>query len=260
MRPLRRLALSPRAKIHAPARLAFALLTLATAAQAQRRTAALRLAPAAPPAAPEPTVLPPSAGPTVSASPPTLDAASLGLLTPPTLAEPPLWPRLLSRLVVDRAVRLALEHANLAEFPTRSLATRARASAWMPQLSVRVTRGLGLSAVSLQQGFGSSDRASSDDSFAIDARLTLDLGRAVFAPEEPHLLRDEEQRNERRRQLEREVVDVLSALARATATPRNNPGSPSNGPSIETALLRARLEALTQCSLESLLGTSALLP
>lgn len=260
MRPLHRLAFGPRARAHTPARLAFALLTLATAAQAQRRTAALRLAPVPPPTAPEPSALPPSPGPTVSASPPTLDAPSLGLLTPPTLAEPPLWPRLLSRLVVDRAVRLALEHANLSEFPTRSLATRARASAWMPQLSVRVTRGLGLSAVSLQQGFASTDRASSDDSFAVDARLTLDLGRAVFAPEEPHLLRDEEQRNERRRQLEREVVDVLSALARAMATPRNNPGTLQNSPSIEIALLRVRLEALTQCSLDSLLGASSLSP
>jgi hypothetical protein len=165
-------------------------------------------------------------------------------------ADPPGW---LDRAVVVEAARRAVERAGLAPSETRALAARARRSAWLPEVSVRVARGTGLSLTTT--GANPSDRATADDSLVLDVRLTLSLPALVYHPQETALARAELVRAQRRLALETQVVELLAVLERhrlaaLEATPEVPPTAEDV---LEEALARARVELLTGVSLATIL-------
>lgn len=161
-------------------------------------------------------------------------------------------PSLLDREVVLEALRLATERAGLSPGATAPLASRARNAAWLPQVTVRVARNTG--AAVTQYATTTGDRQMVDDSLYLDVRVSLSLDRLVFDPHEVTLWRYEQQRAERRRQLEGAVFDALAALeqlrAQRAAEP---PDAPAALPwRIAYARARARVEMLTGVALEAL--------
>jgi hypothetical protein len=183
-------------------------------------------------------------------------APSIALADPPTPDAIRHATRYLDRSVVASAVRLAILHTGLQPERTREIATRARAGGLLPNISVRVMRGLNAStAQTAAVPYG--DRFASDDSLVIDVRAQFDFDRLVFDPHEVTLERIEVTRTERRDVLEREVVDQLATLARAdlvlsTAAPGTNEWIEAQ---IVTARARARIEALTGATLPALVSS-----
>lgn len=164
-------------------------------------------------------------------------------------------PSLLERGVVSRAVLRAVRHAGLSADTAREIAGRARAAGWLPQLQVRMVRGLGVSASQTTQA--GDTRASTDDSLAFDLRLHFGFDRLAFDPSEVALARVEQDRAERRAALARDVVELLATLERTRLELRAaDPASPDAVHArLEFARARARLELLIDASLDALSRT-----
>ncbi len=163
-------------------------------------------------------------------------------------------PSLLDRAVVRCATALAIERAGLGPDASRSLASRARNAAWLPQVSVRVARNTGASTT--QYTSVTSDRQLLDDSLFVDVRVSFSFDRLVFDPHETSLWRLDAQRADRRMQLESAVLDALSRceqLRRAIAL-RAEGAAPDASAEFEYARARARVEMLTGVTLEALLA------
>lgn len=179
-------------------------------------------------------------------------APSIAEADPPTPAAIQHATRYLDRRVVANAIRLAILHTGLQPERTREIATRARAGGLLPNISVRVMRGLNASTAQTAVPYG--DRFASDDSLVIDLRAQFDFDRLVFDPHEVTLERIEVTRTERRDLLEREVVDQLATLTRAdiVLSTAQAGGSEWIEAQIVTARARARIEALTGATLQAL--------
>lgn len=154
----------------------------------------------------------------------------------PAHADPPCW---LDRDVVDDLTRRATRRARLDDDDLRALASRARAAAWLPRVTVRVARGFGAS--SSQSLSAQPERVGTDDSLTFDVRASFDLDRALFDPREVELLRMSAQRAAQRRELELAVVELLASLE---ALRRAGPLPPEDPRALERMRLRARLEQL----------------
>jgi hypothetical protein len=108
---------------------------------------------------------------------------------------------------VAEVVSMALDAARgLAPERIRELARRARLTGLVPQLRVSVERGL-------QQDLTSSTKSTTDktalgDDFSLNAGLTFDLDRLVFAPDEVRLLSIERWLAGDQRKLVQEVVKL----------------------------------------------------
>ncbi len=157
----------------------------------------------------------------------------------------------LDRALVAAATRRAIARAGLSPERTREIAGRARTAGLLPSMTLRVMRGIGATSA-LTAALPASDRYSSDDSLVIDVRARFDLDRLLFDRAEVTLERLEMARADRREAIEREVIEQLAILARAAATPVD-PAHPSVESQIATARARARLEAMTGDSLETLI-------
>ncbi len=150
-------------------------------------------------------------------------------ITPPSAAPappseaPPAAPRVsfplvISPIVARAAVAAAIEHARLEEHVARidRVASRARASALLPELRLRVTRLLDENrALSPTEYDPDRVTASGGSSLWLEARATFRLDRLVFADEEVALERLREDRAAARQKLEARVLDALFAWQRA---------------------------------------------
>jgi hypothetical protein len=165
-------------------------------------------------------------------------------------ADPPSW---LDRGIVRAAIRRAVERAGLSDDPTRDLITRSRAAGLMPHLSVRVLRGFGSSATQTAQPI---ERSTYDDSWGMDVRVSFALDRLVFDGIEVTAARMRLERFERRVALERDVIEALAALQRASlslaGSPEGHPDHPRVAVEVERA--RAALEVLVGVSPTLLVG------
>lgn len=150
----------------------------------------------------------------------------------------------IARPLADFATRLAIARAGLVgRGVAGDVAARARATAWLPHVSARAGRGLSASASSTG-GFTSSDRASESEALSFEVRVVFALDRAFWSPVELDAERIETQRAERRRVIEREVLDVLVVLEQHRLAVCSSNGTIGDG---ATPVLRARaqLEAAT---------------
>ncbi|MDC3955018.1 hypothetical protein [Polyangium jinanense] len=144
-------------------------------------------------------------------------APSTAAETTPEL--PPAPPRILISPSVARAVvSAAIEHARLEEHVTRidRVASRARASALLPELRLRVTRLLDESrALSPTEYDPDRVTAAGGSSLWLEARATFRFDRLVFADEEVALERLREERAAARHKLEARVLEALFTWQRA---------------------------------------------
>ena len=135
------------------------------------------------------------------------------LAASPAAADDVSW---LSSPVVWEATRRAVLRAGLDDAPVRSLARRARAAAWLPEVSLHAARGLGANSTLVTNV---NDRLAIAESLTFDVRLRFDLDRLLFDGHEVTLLRLSAQRAELRLALERSVIDLLALADRPVATP-----------------------------------------
>lgn len=86
------------------------------------------------------------------------------------------------------------------------LADRARLSGWVPTVGLKARRGQGvdLASSSSQDAL----RLSTDDDLTLEAALTFDLGRVVFAREEVAISRQAHAEREREGERVREVIEL----------------------------------------------------
>lgn len=163
-------------------------------------------------------------------------------LTVTAHADPPSW---LDPAVVAEASRRAVVHAGLDDEPARSLARRARVAALLPNITVRVARGMG--ATSTQYTSATNDRLLTDDSLVFDLRVSLALDRLVFDGHEVALFRYQLQRARERQALEATVLDLLAQLEAIRLSPPPPPTDTDAAAArvVAERRLRARLELLT---------------
>ncbi len=183
---------------------------------------------------------------------------TLGVWTPWARADPPSW---LARDVVAEVTRRAIAHAGLDLDDLGNLSRRARRSAWMPRVSLRVGRNLGASLTQYNTG-NTSDRLSADESMVFDVRVQFSLDHAVFHPSEVSLQRAAQQRTERRLALETAVVEALARLEaqrRPTAPDGTLPPAPAAHP-LEALRARARVEQLIGQSLDEVFPPTGPMP
>lgn len=157
-------------------------------------------------------------------------------------ADPPSW---LDPAVVAEAARRAVARAGLDDEPMRSLARRARLAALLPNVTVRVARGTGLT--STQYSTATNDRLATDDSLVFDLRVSLALDRLVFDAHEVALVRYQLQRARERQALEAAVLDLLAQLEaiRLSPAPPASDVDATAARLVAERRLRARLELLT---------------
>jgi len=174
-----------------------------------------------------------------------LSALLVVLAAPSARADEVSW---LASPVVWEATRRAVLRAGLDDAPVRSLARRARAAAWLPDVSLHAARGLGANSTVVTNV---NDRLAIAESLSFDVRFSFDLDRLLFDGHEVALLRLAAQRTAQRIALEHSVIELLArreALRLREAAV--DPGAP---PDIDALVERARLEA----SLELMTGRSA---
>jgi hypothetical protein len=144
----------------------------------------------------------------------------------------------IARPVADFAVRAAIQRAGLSGRSAASdVAARARATAWLPTVSARAGRGLNASASSAG-GLLPSERAAESEALSFEVRVVFRLDHAFFSGVELDAERAEVQRAERRRAIERDVIDALVVMEHAR---RESPPCGTAGTSAVTVpAIRAR--------------------
>ncbi len=146
-----------------------------------------------------------------------------------------------SRTLVELVASRAVQRAGLSGVePTRELATRARWSALLPRVTLRVGRGLSY-GLNTTTSMSTTDRVSSDDSMHFEVAATFDFDRMVSSSIELDAIRAETQRTERRRGLEREVLETLTLLERDRALRAQCLPTGSNGGTATPEIIHARL-------------------
>ncbi|HRI63579.1 MAG TPA: hypothetical protein PK156_05060 [Polyangium sp.] len=154
--------------------------------------------------------------PTLTEGSSTAPAADAAKTAGPVVPEPLVTPGM-----ARAAIAAALEHAGLEQSTSRvdRLAARARTSAVLPELRLRVTRQLDDSQV-LSPTEYDPDRvtATVKASWWFEARATFKLDKLVFADEEVALERMREDRLEAAKKLRERVLETLFAWQRALRT------------------------------------------
>lgn len=137
---------------------------------------------------------------------------------------------------------VAAVHAREAS-SSEGLADRARLSGWVPTVGLKARRGqqVDLASTTNNQAL----RLSTDDDLTLEAALTFDLGRVVFAREEVAIARQAQAERERTSERAREVIalyferrrlqverDLLQerARARGAAAPNEDGAEPESAP------------------------------
>jgi hypothetical protein len=165
--------------------------------------------------------------------------------------------RLPARLVRE-TVRAALRANGLGPEQDRlaNLAFRARASAALPELRLRVVRGLDQS-LRLQPTDADPYRTQATDgaSMSYEARATWRLDRLVFADEEVAVERLRAERASERRKLVHHVLEVLAAWQRARPTANGSAEEQEERDARFTAA-SATLDGLTDGAWSSLLSAT----
>jgi hypothetical protein len=126
--------------------------------------------------------------------------------------------------VVRRVVRAALAANGLGADDSRltHIATRARMSAVMPELRLRVVRGVDQSLRLLPTDADPYRTQATDGaSMLYEARATWRLDRLVFADEEIAVERLRAERGSERRKLLKAVLDAIGAYQRAKGAPES---------------------------------------
>jgi hypothetical protein len=170
-------------------------------------------------------------------------------LPPPKLPippEPPLRvPVVVTPDVARGAVEAALRHAHLANPDARidALATRARNSAALPELSLRVLRTLDTGQTLSPTSYDPT-RVTAVDSvmYYLEARTTWRLDRLLFAREEIGLERMRHQRAETQAKLRSQVLRLLFDWQRALAAADNPYLLPEENLSARLRVLEAEAE------------------
>jgi len=109
---------------------------------------------------------------------------------------------------VDAVVRAALSVHRFDPERTREAAERARLGGLLPQARLEIRRGQVLDLSALSGTTGDRNTWSSGDQLSLGAQLTFPLDRLLFAPEEPALLRELRNLEERRLELVTQVVTL----------------------------------------------------
>jgi hypothetical protein len=125
---------------------------------------------------------------------------------------------------------IAALHSHASSATSDELASRARLSGWVPTVGLKARRGqaVDLASTSDQDAL----RFSTDDNLTLEAALTFDLGRVVFAREEVAIARQAHAEREHESERVRDVIalyferrrlqverDLLAEQARARAAP-----------------------------------------
>ncbi len=162
--------------------------------------------------------------------------AALPSIAPAQQCDPgPSW---VSRPVADFAVRAAIQRAGLSGRSAASdVAARARATAWLPTVSARAGRGLNASASSAG-GLLPSERAAESEALSFEVRMVFRLDHAFFSAIELDAERAEVQRAERRRVIERDVIELLALLEQHRRDA--GPCAANGTTAVPLAVLRAR--------------------
>ncbi len=105
---------------------------------------------------------------------------------------------------VALVLRAALRHSVAAQVDVSRAVRRARRSAWLPELRVRLRRGRERDANATQSG----TNLSTDDDTVLEGTLLFDLPRAVYASDEPAWSREARSQDAARVQLIRLVVGL----------------------------------------------------
>lgn len=156
-------------------------------------------------------------------------------------ADPPSW---LDRGLVADLTRRAARRAHLDDDAPLALASRARASGWIPRISGRIARGFNASSTQFLQP--DADRVATNDTLAFDVRVSFALERALFAPQEIELLRLRAQIAAQRRSLDAAVIELLARLESLRLAGPLPAGDPR---AVQRLRLLAELEQLTGVAL-----------
>lgn len=184
----------------------------------------------------------------------TLDAAkappSSGPSEPQKALEPAPMPLLLTPEMAREAVKAALTEATLLEPFLRldAIAKRARTSALLPELRLRVTRQLDQSqALSPTEYDPARVTASGGTSLWLEARATFRLDRLVFADEEVPLEKHRDERADNRKKLVDRVLTELFAWQRAMVARDDESKEPEERARAAIAVIEAEasLDVLT---------------
>jgi hypothetical protein len=146
---------------------------------------------------------------------------------------------------VTEVVRMALHAAQqLGPERTRELARRARLAGLVPTLKVGAQRGLQQDLSASSGGTTERTNASLGDDLSLEATLTFDLPRLVFASEEVRLLSVDRWLAQDRRKLVEEVVRLYFQRLRLL---QERARAPAPDAELETSLAEtdALLDALT---------------
>lgn len=167
----------------------------------------------------------------------------------PTRAASPEEPR------VAEVVRMAKRAArNIDPARIRALVKRARLSGLSPTLKVGVDRGLKQNLSLSTSSDAERQAAAIGDDFSVDASLTFDLSRLVFAPEEVRLLSVERWLAGDQRKLVDEAIRLYFQRRKLLVERANAPD-----PELDVAIseLTALLDALTDGGFGRALSASA---
>ncbi len=170
--------------------------------------------------------------------------APLAPLAEATVDPPPTIPIAIGSEVARSAVRAALRRARLAapDAALDALGARARASALLPELRMRVLRraddGQALAPTEYDP---TRTTASTGQSLWLEARATWRLDRLVFADDEVAIERLRDQRAEAQAKLVGHVLDLLFAWQRASTAAADPKRTPEER--LEATLRRIEAEA-----------------
>lgn len=128
---------------------------------------------------------------------------------------------------------IAALHARDDDAASDELASRARSSGWVPTVGLKARRGQAVDLASSSED--DALKLSTDDDLTLEAALTFDLGRVVFAREEVAIARQAHVAREHEAERVREVIalyferrrlqverDLLAEQASARAAPAPN--------------------------------------
>jgi hypothetical protein len=137
---------------------------------------------------------------------------------------------------------IAALHAHASYDTSDALASRARLSGWVPTVGLKARRGQAVDLASSSED--DALKLSTDDDLTLEAALTFDLGRVVFAREEVAIARQAHAEREHQAERVREVIalyferrrlqverDLLAehAVARAMPAPNEDGAEPQAG-------------------------------
>ncbi|MCG8556412.1 MAG: hypothetical protein MJD61_14150 [Proteobacteria bacterium] len=125
----------------------------------------------------------------------------------------------------------------------KALSSRARRSGWLPSVRLSARRGQGWDLYESQSGTTTS-RLSTDDNLTLEAALTFDLARLVYARDEVALMREQRAWLDSRAALMRQIVELYFERRRLQLE-RDLLGRKDAGRLLRIAEIEALLDAFT---------------